>query len=117
MESYFSFLDGKRALSRSQIFETGFPYADFNNKVDEGTYTGILVMKEWGKKPCLHCYFILEDGQKIVLTAYFKDSLYKPGISKIDFSDLNIKAGSKFLISTEINSKGKTSWHNAELLK
>lgn len=116
MENYFSCLDGKRALSRSQIFEIGFPYADFNNNVDEGAYTGILVMKEWGKKPCLHCYFILEDGQKIVLTAYFKDSLYKPGISDIDFSDIDVKSGSKFLLCVVTNSKGKTSWHDAKLL-
>lgn len=116
MCDFSKYLEGKRALSRNQIYEIGFNYEEYENDVSEGIYKGILVMKEWGKKPCLHCYFHLDNGEKIVLTSYFKNSAYRPCKASIDFSDINIKAGTSFILKVGLSKNNKTVWNDAEIL-
>lgn len=117
MTEFSEYLAGKRALSKKQIFDIGFPYYEYENQFEEGEYIGILDMKEWGKTPIIHCFFTTEEGKKISLIAPMKGEKYIPGTSNIDFSNSNIICGLKFKLIVGKNSKGNTKWLNAESIK
>lgn len=104
-----------RALSRNAMYEIGFDYKSYSVPSDEGTFIGTLDMKEWGKTPCLHCYFSTNDGRKMNLVAFFEKE-YHPNKSDIDFSSETVKIGDKFLIAIKKSKNGKLRWENAEYI-
>ena len=114
MANYSEYLIGKRALSNKQIMDINFPYLAYENDIEEGEYIVTLDMKEWGKSLFLRCFFTTEDDRKIALIVYVKNDKYAPGISVINFSDVNIQAGEKFVIKVNKTENGKLKWIDAE---
>lgn len=106
-------MDIGRALSRKAMRETGFDYQRYSFPDDEGQFAATLDMKEWGKTPCIHCYFTTADGRKIYLMAYF-DKAYHPIKSDIDFSSEEVKIGDRFLITVRKSQSGKLRWEDAK---
>ena len=80
-----------------------------------GKYNAELKFKIWGKYPCLHCFFITDEGQKIRLAAFIdkETGKYTSRDLDIDFSKAGIE-GIKYRIHVAKNSKGRPAWLSAE---
>lgn len=110
MKRFFALLEGKRALSKKQVEDSGFPKKDYTYEVPIGDYSATLDMKEWGNKINLNCYFTTEHGEKFVLSAYEHNEIYSPYKCNLDMSDINMKIGEKFLLSVGRSKTGRTKW-------
>ncbi len=84
----------KRQLARSDFDRTGY---EFNET--EGVFSGILVCKAWGKKCNIVCYADLDDGRKIICTAYQKPGNY--------FGLPDIEVGTRIILEFKRSKQGK----------
>ena len=64
------------AYSKRQFAMSDFDSTDYNLNEIEGTFTGTLVCKKYGKKCNVVAYVDLDDGRKIVCTAFQKPYNY-----------------------------------------
>ncbi|MBU3173261.1 hypothetical protein [Clostridium estertheticum] len=114
MENYGDLLNAKRALSRKQLIDSEFPYNEYEKEILEGEYLARLDMKEWGKIPCIHCFFTTDENEKMLLIAYGKNNQYRVNNYGIDFSDMDIKIGTKYKIIIGKSKNNRTKWLDAE---
>ncbi len=59
-----------RALSKHQNNESGFDSSEYTLNEKEGVFEGTLIIKRWGKKRNIHAFVDLDDGRKIMCTAF-----------------------------------------------
>lgn len=78
-------VDKIRAYSQIQFQESGFDPSDYEFNEQEGEFIGILQCKKYGKKRNVIAYVELEDGRKIMCTAFQTPNDYL-GILDIDMS-------------------------------
>ena len=107
----------KRAYTRKQLFEMNFPVSDYDFPHGNGTFDGVLVMKKWGDRNVLICYFDTDQGEKLKLCAWFKrDSKkdYRPKHSDLDMSKVEI--GTDLRVNYSTRNSGKTLWESAEII-
>jgi len=72
---------------------SGFPGEEYSYPTESGAFAGELVMKRWGAKGSLVCYFDTDDGNKFTLCVWkgYDDSLsYRPENSDLDISELDL---------------------------
>lgn len=72
-----------RAYSRNQFNELDFDSKQYEFNEKEGTFTGTLVCKKWGKKSNIIAYVDFDDGRKIMCTAFTMPDNYL-GIPEIE---------------------------------
>lgn len=84
----------KRHFARSDFDRTGY---EFNET--EGVFSGTLVCKAWGKKCNIVCYADLDDGRKIICTAYQKPGNY--------FGLPDIEVGTRIILEFKRSKQGK----------
>ena len=63
-------MEEKRALSQRQFSQSDFDIRPYSFIETEGTFTGTLDFKRWGKKKNLLSYFTLTDGRKIFASTF-----------------------------------------------
>ena len=105
----------KRGYVSNDIEEMGFNVNEYPFPATSGEANATLVMKKWGKKMNLICYFDSDDGQKLKLIAYRNDkkgSKYTTRENDICMSRQSL--GSRWKIKYTITPKGNTSWLSAE---
>lgn len=84
----------KRQFARSDFDRTGY---EFNET--EGVFSGTLVCKSWGKKCNIVCYADLDDGRKIICTAYQKPGNY------LGLPDIEV--GTRIILEFKRSKQGK----------
>lgn len=84
----------KRQFARSDFDRTGY---EFNET--EGVFSGTLVCKAWGKKCNIVCYADLDDGRKIICTAYQKPGNY------LGLPDIEV--GTRIILEFKRSKQGK----------
>ncbi|MBR4634878.1 MAG: hypothetical protein IKO51_00765 [Clostridia bacterium] len=75
-------MSNSRAKSHYQMYRTDFVFADYSFIDEEGTFTAVLDNKMWGRMN-LTAFFTLEDGRKIMASAFQNDGNYL-GLGEID---------------------------------
>ena len=73
-----------RILSRNQFEMSNFNRDGYEFNEIEGTYKGIMRFAVWGRKCNAIAYVELDDGRKIICTAFQKPDNYL-GIPELDF--------------------------------
>ncbi len=63
-------MDSIRALSKNQFNESGFDSSEYTLNEQEGIFEGTLIIKRWGKKSNIYAFVNMDDGRKIMCTAY-----------------------------------------------
>lgn len=104
----------KRGYSKNQIKEMGFPTREYLFPIQEGSFNGKLVMKEWGNKNLI-CYFETDNSKKYKLCVWSDaddNKSYRPKKTDIDFSMVEIN--SIWKVTFEISKSGITRWMTAE---
>ena len=64
------------AYSRRQFAMSDFDRTGYSFNEMEGVFTGTLVCKNWGRKCNIVAYVDLDDGRKIICTAFQKPDNY-----------------------------------------
>lgn len=64
------------ALSRNQFARSDFSREGYTLNEVEGTFTGTLMCSVWGRKCNIICYVELDDGRKIICTAFQQQDNY-----------------------------------------
>ena len=64
------------ALSRNQFARSDFRRECYTLNEVEGTFTGTLMCSVWGRKCNIICYVELDDGRKIICTAFQQQDNY-----------------------------------------
>lgn len=59
-----------RAYGEKQLYENGFYGDDYAFIEEEGTFPAVLDYKRWGNRQNLLAYFTLEDGRKVIASAW-----------------------------------------------
>lgn len=113
MEGYKE-LNKKRAIGiRKLRKETAYDFPIFND--DFGDFIAILDYKGWGNNNCV-CFFTLESGRKLKITAYKnKSGYYSAQKSDYDFSQ-NDNLGRIFKINISKTKTENTKFVSGELL-
>ena len=86
----------RRGYSKNQVREMKFPVKDYQFPEGVGSFTGALVMKKWGKRGALICYFDTEDEKRYKICAWFNHKdvrSYRPLHSDVDVSLIEIGSG------------------------
>lgn len=107
----------KRACTKNDIYCINFDYKSYNFPLQANEVDAILVMKQWGRKMNLICYFQTTENNKIKLCAYVQRDLngrYSPRESDIDMSQISL--GTKMRIKYSIGKTGVSIWNNAQIL-
>ena len=107
----------KRACTKNDIYCINFDYKSYNFPLQANEVDAILVMKQWGRKMNLICYFQTTENNKIKLCAYVQRDLngrYSPRESDIDMSQISL--GTKRRIKYSIGKTGVSIWNNAQIL-
>ena len=65
-----------RAYSKNQFEQLDFDGREYVFNEQEGTFTGTLVCKKWGKKSNIIAYVDFDDGRKIMVTAFAEPDRY-----------------------------------------
>lgn len=107
----------KRAFSKNQIIDMGFPVKEYDFPPGSGSFIGTLVMKKWSNGIGLICYFNVDGGKKYKLMVWFSrkdDRSYRPALSDLDVSYVPI--GSRMKVEYEKMTTGKTKWLSAEII-
>lgn len=73
----------KRALSESEFWESGMNPSLYSVCDSEGTFTGVIDSKKWGKKCNLLVYVTLDDGNKIFA------SVWAYNTAKVEYLDMD----------------------------
>ena len=110
-------MSGERAFTNNQIKEMGFPDREYAYPEAPGKAMAKLVMKRWGRRNALICYFDADDGRKLCLCVWFSDKptrCYRPKDGKIDMSYVEI--GSRMYIEYDLNPAGHARFQKAELI-
>ena len=105
-----------KGYSKKQVEELGFPRNEYQFPEYTGTFKGLLVMKEWGKRNLI-CYFDTENHERYKLCVWFdyNDSKsYKPRKSDIDFTTAELNT--VWMVAFAISKSGTTAWMTAEPL-
>ena len=105
----------KRGYAPSDLEEMGFDVNQYPFPSEAGETTATLVMRKWGKRCNLICYFDTDDGQKLKLIAYRDDR--KGGKYTTRENDICMSRqplGSRWKIKYTITARGNTSWLSAE---
>lgn len=108
--------DIRRGYSRRQVEEMGFPIQKYKFPRGKGAFVGELVMKKWGKRNSLICYFDARDGNSYKLCVWFNckdERSYRPLRSKLDISMVQI--GTVLRVEYDEAASGKTKWLTAEV--
>lgn len=108
-----------RAYSFRAAINDGLEPRDYKyDDIPTGEYCGILDFKIWAKKgPGLHCYFTLDNGNKIKVTAFKNRGSDSNAYTARDgFFDLSQKGleGTRFTLNIGVNSKGRTAFLSAQ---
>ena len=83
----------KRALSESEFWESGNPSL-YSVCDSEGTFTGVIDSKKWGKKCNLLVYVTLDDGNKIFA------SVWAYNTAKVEYLDMDkVPVGSRVALT------------------
>jgi len=104
-----------RGYSENQVKEMGFKRGEYKFPTVAGKGTATLAMKMWGNK-CLLCYFDMDDGQKIKLTAFREhehDRYFYPRNCDLDMAAVEI--GSRMEVAYGITKTGTASFLNASI--
>lgn len=107
----------RRAYSKKQVEELGFPSAEYQFPKKSGMFTGTLVMKKWSDSSGLICYFDTEQGEKVKLCVWFRSDpkrTYRPTKSDLDLS--MVELGTRICAKYTITQKGKTRWDQADIV-
>jgi len=103
----------KRAYKRNQLYEAGFPVADYDFPEHEGSFIGNLTMKKWGaSNQNLICYFDADDGKKYKLCLWFKYDKEK-SYTVTGFCFADVPLDTEWLIMFKKNKKGRVAWVGA----
>ena len=73
----------KRALSEREFWESGMNPSLYSVCDREGTFTGVIDSKKWGKKCNLLVYVTLDNDEKIFASVW----AYNP--SKVEYLDMD----------------------------
>ena len=71
--------EDKRAYSWNQFVESGFDGRDYEFPAYEGEFTGTIACKRWDKRQNLLAYLNMDDGSKILTSAWQRDDYYGLG--------------------------------------
>ena len=87
--------------------------------VQEGEFTATFILKAWGERNRLRCYFLTDDGKSFYLNAWRVQSRdrknqYCPRDSESNFR--NVEIGTRWVLTTKRSSKGNVFWSTAENL-
>lgn len=107
----------KRAYTKKQLLELGFPAAEYHFPKESGEFTGTLIMKKWSDSSGLICYFETEYGEKVKLCVWFRtdpERTYRPAKSDLDLS--MVELGAEICAKYTVTQKGKTRWEQAEIV-
>ena len=84
----------KRALSERECWESGMNPSLYSVCDREGTFTGVIDSKKWGKKCNLLVYVTLDNDEKIFASVW----AYNP--SKVEYLDMDkVPVGSKVALT------------------
>ena len=110
-------MEFKRAYTKNEIYCNNFDYKNYSFPVKANEVEAILVMKQWGRKMNLICYFQTTENKKIKLCAYVQRGLngrYSPRESDIDMSQVLL--GTRWKIKYSIGKTGTTIWNSAQII-
>jgi hypothetical protein len=96
----------RKAFSRQQFLNFGFDGSEYSFPDFEGTYGAVLVCKCWGKNKNLLAYLDLDNGKKIITSAW-QNTNYM-GLE-------NIPLGSHIIVTFQL-SKGNSFLRKVELI-
>ena len=110
----------KRGYVPSDLEEMGFDVNQYPFPSEAGETTATLVMRKWGKRCNLICYFDTDDGQKLKLIAYRDDrkgGKYTTRENDICMSrqPLGSRWKIKYTITARGNIKVSLEWENGQL--
>lgn len=71
--------EDKRAYSWNQFVESGFDGREYEFPAYEGEFTGTIACKRWDKRQNLLAYLNLDDGRKILTSAWQRDDYHGLG--------------------------------------
>lgn len=74
------------ALSKNQFAMSDFNGEGYELNELEGTFTGTLRCSKWGRKCNIVCFVELDDGRKIICTAFQQPNYYL-GLDRYDIGD------------------------------
>lgn len=107
-----------RAMSKTSSRDTGLAF-DYKFDLPDGTWTGRLLAKSWGKSVNLICYFkdmVTLEKYKISAFKSRKATGYRPKDEQIDFSEADIE-GRVYELTTGKNKMGNPAWISAKWLE
>lgn len=87
-----------RAYSKDQFWNSNFDTTGYVFNESEGEFSGTLVCKKWGQKHNVNAYVDLDDGRKILCTAFQTPDEYH-GIPDMPF-------GARITLTFQRNRKG-----------
>lgn len=108
----------RRGYSKNQVMDMEFPMRDYDFPQGTGEFTGTLVMKKWGDRNSLICYFDTDDDEQFKLCVWYKYDAaraYRPKNSEMDITRVEI--GARMKVSYEPTKSGKTAWLDATLMQ
>jgi len=87
--------------------------------LQEGEFIATFILKAWGERIRLRCYFLTDDGKNFYLNAWRVQSgerkdQYCPRDSAPNFR--HVKPGTRWLITTKRSKNGNVFWSTAEEL-
>ena len=85
--------------------------------IEEGEFIATFVLKAWGERNRLRCYFFTDDGKNFYLNTWRVQSgerkdQYCPRDSAPNFR--NVELGTRWLITTKSSRNGNVFWSKAE---
>ena len=87
-----------RAYSKRQFAMSDFDRTGYSFNEMEGVFTGTLVCKNWGRKCNIVAYVDLDDGRKIICTAFQQQDNY------LGLEDY--KVGERLKVTYQRNKRG-----------
>ena len=109
-------MEAKRANTATELKNAGLD--EYQVPTEIGEFIGMLNYKKWGKSVNFWCFFTLEDGSKIKLSAFRYDRetrAYCARDQKYNFSSVG-NEGQKFKLNISKTSKDTVSFESAELI-
>ena len=91
----------RRAMSNNQFKKSGFEASEYVLHNEEGTFTGTLDNKKWGKNKNLISYITLDSGKKIWVSTWWETKYL--GLSEMNIGTplvltfTKIKSGAVYL--------------------
>lgn len=106
---------GRETILKSKAKIEAAPLDNYCYPNTDGSFTGTLSYRKWHpRKACLLCYFDTDDGEKLILPAWWQSwgISYSPKWTHLSFAD-DVIEESRWYCEYQKTSGGFTSWKTA----